>query len=474
LAVDRMGACVVTGLVRSTFLAFSVLSECSAVSNETASHHIPGAGECLRQRRSSPINIVPHTAIPRDNDYIRLNYSTWHSAALEVNASQAAWPHNHTTTDGQLPGINLHFTGKGGGIIQVGHSYDDLDEYVLRSIIVRMPSEHTFLQRRLPVEVQLWHEPAIEKDLHELQEERQRVKEMMVALKRKLKEWQDEVQRVRDIDSVGEPFPNIQTEKDWITSARGKADKTGQAMLREMSRLRSQMQLVDEKTADLVDVLQRPHSARVVILSLLFRTSDEQTVPQPEAMQFFRWIAGAVANLTAPSSKSQAPETFDFSNLPYRGVKDVEGSVIHKVFNYKGSFTEPPCTPAVQWFVASEPLTVEVQDVLQLVSASDPKIASNDCDAEQCLIERAGLGEKVWWHGAIETAAQAESIPPDRDIYSVHLSTVSFQSPSSQLSIHRVTNLPWSYIEFYCSIFLICAIFMLVTTCAMCSQKCCR
>ncbi|CAJ1435915.1 unnamed protein product, partial [Effrenium voratum] len=38
------------------------------------------------------------------------------------------------------------------------------------------------------------------------------------------------------------------------------------------------------------------------------------------------------------------------------------------VFTYQGSFTRPPCTPVVQWFLMSEPQAADEKDVLSLVS----------------------------------------------------------------------------------------------------------
>merc|ERR1712232_70602 len=82
--------------------------------------------------------------------------------------------------DGGLCGACvLRFANAGGGTIQVGRRYDDFDEYVLRSLRLYAPSEHTFHGRRTTLEVQLWHVPKIQSDLAAMQRKRVEVKKAL-------------------------------------------------------------------------------------------------------------------------------------------------------------------------------------------------------------------------------------------------------------------------------------------------------
>eukprot|EP00438_Fugacium_kawagutii_P035735 Skav200350 [mRNA] locus=scaffold852:101905:117042:- [translate_table: standard] len=98
----------------------------------------------------------------------------------------------------------LRFAGpEGGGSLQVGESFSDMDEYVLRRMRVVMPSEHTLLNRRFPIEVQLWHEPAIHRDISMLISDRAEVQLMLRRFQRLTLDWQGELKQLEECPKFG-------------------------------------------------------------------------------------------------------------------------------------------------------------------------------------------------------------------------------------------------------------------------------
>lgn len=185
----------------------------------------------------------------------------------------------------------------------MGSRYDNLDEYMLRSITVHMPSEHTFLGRRMPVEVQLWHDPIIHHDLRDLQEKRQKAQKMLNEFHAKVKLWGEEVRSFQH-GAFTDPFPNLKTEEDWSDTAREHINSHGEKITEEARLLRAQMQEIDDGSVALITKLKRDGAARSVVLSLLFRRSDVTTPHQLEASKFFQWLAAA-ANQPRPHENMQ-------------------------------------------------------------------------------------------------------------------------------------------------------------------------
>lgn len=440
-------------------------------------------GACLLQDRASPINIVPHSAVPVDSS-IRLQYGVWARGCLQRAP---------LGSDGR-GGVDMHFQGKQGGSIQVGHQLDDHDTYVLRSVRVRAPSEHSFLGVRLPVEVQLWHEPTLEQDLGDLRREHEAVSANLSAVEASLGAWRTELERLGAADEPAphgngtRTFPDTQTVEAWMAAVRGRSDSAGAALLEEARRLHGQMREVERRAVQIAAALKRPGASRQAVLSVFFRAGDE---PHPEASAFLRWLAteaeaGATATATPPAGGGgpqqeaegrrhvdlEAEGRFEFARVPYAKGKDVGG--VHKAFSYEGSFVEPPCMPVVRWFLVSEPLVALREDILRIVNVTQQpaRQGSDKCEGVDCM---AGdiLGDDVWMDGLIRDVPRRQPALPQRTIHTVVLSIEPFKKSGARLSSDTVSNLPWGYIQFYCGAFLVCSIVMLCTTCLLCSQNCC-
>jgi len=430
-------------------------------------------GACLTQDRASPINIVPPSAVPVDSS-IRLQYGVWGRDSLQRVAGSRG------------RGVDLHFEGKRGGSIQVGHQFDDHDAYILRSIRVRAPSEHSFLGVRLPVEVQLWHEPMLEQDLADLRAEHQTVSSNLSAVQVSLDNWRTELERLGAADEINRTFPNTKTVEAWMAAVRGRSEVAGAALLDEARLLYGQMHEVNRQAAGIAAALRRPGASRLAVLSVFFRAGDEA---HPEASAFLRWLAreaegdvgearsgrGAPNRMEAERGHVdlEAEGRFEFARVPYAKGKDVGG--VHKAFSYEGSFVEPPCMPVVRWFVVSEPLVALREDILHIVNVTQQFAmqGSSECQGAACSAGGV-LGEPdVWMDGLIRDVPRREPPLPQRTIRTVVLSIEPFKKSGARLSSDTVSNLPWGYIQFYCGAFLVCSIVMLITTCLLCSQNCC-
>mmetsp|Transcript_59874 Transcript_59874/g.193965 ORF Transcript_59874/g.193965 Transcript_59874/m.193965 type:complete len:324 (+) Transcript_59874:87-1058(+) len=305
-------------------------------------------------------------------------------------------------------------------------------------------------------------------DLALIREQRARAQQQLAGFHQRILEWGSVVRDVQHTERTNNSFPNLQTEEDWVTMTRNQAERYGESVLSEAKRLRREMEGIDARTTGLLNEMNRPNSARVMVLSLLFISSDVVNPQQSQASGFFRWLhAAAGSGAKAPTVAANATDgedvTFDFGLLPYQGSKDVGGGSARSVFGYDGSLTEPPCTPIVRWFVASEPLTASSRDLLALVNGS---LSAN-------LSRAAGgsLGD-LWWEGGIEEAPETGAKLPSKKIWTSVLSTEPFKKTEERLSSDTMSLLSWDYIRFYCMAFLLCSLIMLCTTCGMWARQC--
>merc|ERR1711920_545014 len=109
---------------------------------------------------------------------------------------------------------------------------------------------------------------------------------------------------------------------------------------------------------------------------------------------FTRWLDRAarewknhslVDSSEASQLSEEVPELFDFAKLPYQGTKDIGGGIIHRMYMYHGRFTRPPCTPVLQWFLASEPLIAYSANLAQLVNGTwSPAAATGIAPPASC------------------------------------------------------------------------------------------
>eukprot|EP00933_Yihiella_yeosuensis_P082045 TRINITY_DN9578_c2_g1_i1.p1 TRINITY_DN9578_c2_g1~~TRINITY_DN9578_c2_g1_i1.p1 ORF type:complete len:505 (-),score=92.65 TRINITY_DN9578_c2_g1_i1:57-1571(-) len=418
------------------------------------------------RERASPVNIVPHSALPSGQS-LRLKYNVWNvsNVSFETDSEEES-----TTT------LQLRFNAaEGGGTIQVGVGFSDMDEYILRRIIVQTPSEHTFLGRKLPLEVQLWHEPVIKRDLHRLRAEREQTQLMMDRLHDRLVGWSDSLKKIYEEAGSAKnvSFPNLQTELDWVASVRDSMDQDGEELLLAADKLRKQVQKIDQQIGALNARLERPDLARMVVLSLLFRMPDALDMPQSVASELLQWILTAMA-LDQPDGSAgkslrkakgiEPLEVFDFQTLRQSDKK----SVLNSFLGYHGSFTRPPCTPMVHWFVASEPVAIPMQDFAALFSRL-PSAAS--------LINPDGKVSHthgIWWKGPLEDTPVASKQLPNAQLAATSLGFSPFTRPVQvHLSGDVVSQLPWPYIQACNAVFLICSVMMLGTACSMWSHQCC-
>jgi len=266
-----------------------------------------------------------------------------------------------------------------------------------------------------------------------------------------------------------------------------------------------------------------------MVLSLLFLASGGNTPAQHEASAFLQWLATAVDQETQAtgsnsgraepngeaeseaagedevgdeyendaeslgaeteamagagggdkdanaSGSGMGPEAFEFASLPYRGAKDIAGSSVHMVLTYQGSFTQPPCIPIVQWFVAAEPFVAHSEDVMRLVnrSSSAHEGGGDPCGGLPCDFQGLGLGQGIWWDGPIDGTPKVAQPLPQRELHSMALSKHGFRQPMALLSSTTVSALPWWDIHFYSAVFLFCSVLMLCTTCGLCAQRFC-
>ncbi|CAE7274663.1 rsph10b [Symbiodinium natans] len=457
------------------------------------------SGTCpLTGPRASPTNIMPPNADPESGSVL-MRYNAWNASNLSIEMAS-----DLEEASGYL---SLVFDGpEGGGSLQAGESFSDMDEYVLRRIRISMPSEHTLLHRHLPLEVQLWHESAVHRDISRLITERARVQQMLHRFHGLIQDWQFQLKRLEDPSARNVSFPNLQTERDWAEAVRSDSIHDGESLMEHAGQLRHQIARIDEEVEVLNERLQRPQSARMVALSLLY------TAPQDAVLaasgHFLRWLAGTIkrkqerpkpetedqAALQAevqqlqhrldemqgqkdefegtperqlqsgPEGQQETPEVFHFEEFHSFG-KDAVRDLPLTALAYEGSFTKPPCTPVVRWYLVSEPQAATAQDVLSLAATVLGSGESPMCHRVQGLeVCNQGISpsDGVWWNGPIKEVPESQKKFPNAFMNTVSLGFGSFHKPQeTHLSSQLVSRLPWVYVQACCAVLLLCSIAML-------------
>lgn len=407
----------------------------------------PGLAEC-----ASPINVVPSTALPSTIS-VRTSYGRWHVSDVQPR---------------RIGRVNLSFiSDAGGGVAQVGTGYDDFDLYVLRSIELKAPSEHTFMGRRLPAEVQLWHEPSITNDLSVLQKRRKDAHTELKQFVQEINEWGAVVGGLRNSSSKEALFPSLETEKDWVTMVRDEADVSGRKVLSRALHVRSVIKDIDRSIASLIRNVKRPSSARAMAISLLLLSSEVETPQQAQANNFVKWLLSAARSPVnqsegGPSSQHKELDFFEFGDIPSQSIKDVAGAGSLSALGYSGGLAQLPCSPIARRFVMSEPISVGPSAVAELVNAS----------GTLNLSKITGKNSGIWWDGERTNFPPSTPVLRTGTISVVELSTELFKKPPSLLSSDSFTILSWKYINFFCVAFLISALVMLFTTCGLWTRQC--
>lgn len=175
-------------------------------------------------------------------------------------------------------------------------------------------------------------------------------------------------------------------------------------------------------------------------------------------------------HLRGTEEKIQSPRDFNFEDSIQR--KDTLTA-----FGYEGSFTRPPCTPVVRWFVVSEPQAATAKDLLSLASNLLQSDHATQCQQAEGL-EVCGMGiqpsDGVWWRGPIKETPQSSPVFPSKPMSTTSLGFGSFHKPKeTHLSSELVAQLPWPYVQACCAVLLLCSVAMLGTTCSMWSHQCC-
>eukprot|EP00439_Symbiodinium_sp_Y106_P051338 s3253_g6.t2 len=470
-------------------------------------------GTCpLSGSRASPANILPPNAEPESGSVLML-YKGWNVSNLSIERIEET-----EETSGYL---SLVFDGpEGGGSLQAGESFSDMDEYVLRRIRISMPSEHTLLNRRLPLEVQLWHEPAVHRDISRLITARAKVQQMLRRFHGLIRDWQFQLKRQEDPSASNASFPNLQTERDWAEAVRRDSIQDGEALMQHASQLRRQIAKIDEEVEVLNERLQRPQSARMVALSLLYAAPHDAVFAA--SGDFLRWLTLAIKRneeRSRPAKRNKAALQAEVQQLQQRlhemqaekkdeldgrgeerqlqtshdaqTLQDQPLEVFHfeefRTFGkdsvralpltalaYDGSFTRPPCTPVVRWYLVSEPQAASAKDMLGLaavVLGDAQRGPGPPCQRVQGLEvchEGISPSDGVWWSGPIKQVPESGTRFPDQLMHTVSLGFGSFHKPKeTHLSSQLVSRLPWLYVQACCAVLLLCSIAMLGATCSM-------
>ena len=134
-----------------------------------------------------------------------------------------------------------------------------------------------------------------------------------------IQDWQFQLKRLEDPSARNVSFPNLQTERDWAEAVRSDSIHDGESLMEHAGQLRHQIARIDEEVEVLNERLQRPQSARMVALSLLY------TAPQDAVLaasgHFLRWLAGTIKRKQErpkPETEDQAALQAEVQQLQHR------------------------------------------------------------------------------------------------------------------------------------------------------------
>merc|ERR1719265_2587150 len=233
----------------------------------------------------SPIDIVPGLAVESFST-VKLLFQPWRRNQTVRNNLAAAH-------------VGLDFSkNEDGGLIQVGPSYDDIDEYYVQSIRVHMPSEHMVMGKRFPVEVQIWHELAIPKRLDSLQHEATRLQSLLKALKEKELKLTAKAERLQDFHRGVINFPDDKTESDWVDAGKKDIEDATAALRVESASIFQRLSDIEIEGYQLLQSQKRPLASHRVAISVFFRHMPSVPLSlimehpkESDSSKFIRWLA---------------------------------------------------------------------------------------------------------------------------------------------------------------------------------------
>lgn len=407
------------------------------------SHQGHDWGNLCNKGPQSPININTDPSHAEEGDVqVRLLYRGWHSSELTLDKST------------NVP--SLHFSGgKNGGFIQVGKSFTDFDEYVLKSIEVHVPSEHTLLDASWPIEVQFWHEPSLGTRLRSIEDTRGSISTGMGKIQANVHSLRKDVQHeLNDAKGKTETLfkvPNEQSEIDWLKADKAESSEDVEELVQSVENLRRKAGSLVANSTRLESQELRPFAEHGVALSIFFRPAAEESMRQDESSDFAEWLTvvmDAGASVSALNGKGGLDARSVFcSRSPSSGC-------INSLFAYEGTLTQPPCTAGVRWFVASAPLPVSAVDLQRLLtvarSGQDGSISSN------------------WATDAF--TGNARSVQPlgDRKLELVQVGVQPFRAHFGRNIEDEAGNLKWRYVMRYSQVFLACSVLMIIMSFVLC------
>jgi len=445
----------------------------------------------------SPIDIEPWSAVDGKGAEVRMLYRPWHLDDVDSVKMR-----------GRVPTIQFR-TADSPGMIQIGKDYHDNDEYVLTSLEVHSPSEHTFRRTNWPMEIQLWHEPRplkrvceIASRVDQLERSTRIIDDRLAAMDRIAAQLKGETEGFDSPWGSQTGATGADAQLDWI-------DSNKQDIAAEAARMRVDTKVHMEETAKLarsverlVTAQRRPHSTQRVAMSIfLLRSppsflgtqngststlvewvtaamSDAQTTlgrrllhgkhgnksrgstAQAEEERRRRVVTGSRRRKKKKGSTAQALEFVESQYAELNLAEAMGGGrgadSTWNFFAYEGSLAHPPCTPDVQWLVAEEPLPASVLDLERLIELT--QLEDNDKSSVS--------------NSAIQVLGDDREIQPigqDRKLHTVTLTDKPFTVPlyarEDSSEVLKGGKTPdgakkWTMVERYCKVFFLCATFI--------------
>lgn len=371
----------------------------------------------------SPINIEPKNAI-RSEDQMRLNYKPWR---LEDVASAGV------ESDG-VPRIRFKERQRVGKV-QVGSGYSNFDEYVLTSVEVHAPSEHTMRKASWALELQLWHESIGIPRIERLADDAEKLSEAVNASKSRFSTLGDAEEKLRNEvmggvspwsthgRDTGAKDPKVTV--DWVDSTKSDIETVSKLLREDTKALLEDASKLRAEVKDLVALQKRPMASHRLALSIfvlraapVFLGSQNGT-----ATSLVRWLSNALL-------QADSQEEVELKSAMGEG---------HLLYSYDGSLPRPPCTPNVRWFILGEPQAVAMEQLSLLLTATK-------------------LGGMI-----SGDARDVQAFGQDRRLYEVEMKWEAFEAPVLQSESVPQGRMKIVSLIRHCKVFLLCSVLLLIT-----------
>lgn len=411
-------------------------------------------GGLCRSRRS-PIDIEPADVVTNDGMRLHVLYKQWNIDDVTIGAGGQS-------SDRSTPRLEFGI-GTQAGVVQIGTSVDDFDEYALTHIEVHAPSQHTVRHASWPVELQFWHEPlsqlrlpSFAVDVAALARANEEADHQLADMTRLVSELQN--------DTGGKVWPwapegrlfNVrpQTTLDWVdakkAAIRNMAVKLKEKTAGELQRATA----LTEDAASLVGAQGRPFAAHRVAISVVLRRAApwRTDVDKSSASKLVRWLTDAMHRGSRGADVGDEKRDKDIGPIDPRDSLVGAGPI--GFFAYEGSLTGPPCTPDVRWFIAEEPLVVSASQLEDLLAASN--------------IGRSGStnlrGNAT---GALTDLSRKDTVlpvPGSSKVERTQMVSGPFQKPALTVSVQESeSNEKWVLVQRYGKIFFLASVFVFCT-----------